>query len=229
MKKVQRSTLLAAAALACVPTALLRCSVHGSSPDLASYDHVDDAGEASAPPPSGGDDEAETDAEAGEDMSHAASDASADGGDGSAKGDSGDAAEEPPSCAAPSGGEACTPGSVACGTSSCTTPSDVCCATTFTSGAPSAGTCTPSATGCGLGATEVACDEASDCASGVCCTMPTINTSGTATCQATCGLNYYQICRSNTECSSGTCIRQSCALGTYTVEACALQAGCTAE
>jgi hypothetical protein len=229
MKKVQRSLIFAAAAI-CLPMAITRCNVHGSSPDLDQYDHPVEAGEEAAV--STGDDSS---SESDDASSTSSPEASSEAGekDGSAKdgGDAGDAGDEPPGCSTPHGGAACTPRSVACGSSSCTTPADVCCAGSVTTSPPT-GTCGPSST-CGLGTTVVACEEAADCASGVCCETPAIGGApGTQTCAASCTpITSYQICRSNTECAGDAgCVPQSCpnGLSTYNVEACGLQTGCTA-
>jgi hypothetical protein len=226
MNKAQ-SMGLAAAALVGLPLAIVRCNVHGSSPDLDQYDHPAEAGEEASvteEAATGGDDATSDDAAPQSSSDSGDKDASAKEG-----GDAGDASEESPACPKPEGGLACTPHSVACGSSPCTTPTDVCCAATFTEGAPT-GTCTAAATGC-LGTTDVACEEAADCASGqVCCqTVAAITNDLTATCQTSCAVGSYQICRSTTECTTGQCTPQSCGIGaTYDIEACGLQTGCTA-
>jgi hypothetical protein len=232
MNKVQRSIVLAAAALVGLPLAVARCNVHGSSPDLDQYDHPVEAGEeASATEEAAtGDDAAASDDAAAQSSSDSGDkgDSAKDGGDAGQGGDAGDASEEPPGCSVPSGGTACTPHAVACSSTSCTTPTDVCCATSFSGGVPT-GTCTAAATGC-LGTTDVACEEAADCASGVCCETPAaLGAPGTQTCESSC-IGGYQICRSDTECTTGTCTPQSCPYvgGTYDIEACGLQPNCTA-
>jgi hypothetical protein len=229
MNKLQRSLILAAAAI-CLPMAITRCNVHGSSPDLDQYDHPVEAGEEAAVTP-GGDDSATTGDDADDSSATSSTDATSDADkDGSAKdgGDAGDAGDEPPGCSVPAHGANCAPHSVACSSTSCTTPADVCCATSTTSSPPT-GTCVAASTAC-LN-TVIACDEAADCTSGVCCQMPSALGPGAQTCMASCPALSYQVCRSNTECSGDAgCVPQTCPVGlaTYAIEQCGLQAGCTA-
>jgi|SRR5580658_5022673 hypothetical protein len=233
MKRVQRSMVLAAAAMICLPIAITRCNVHGSSPDLGQYDHPAEAGEEASVMTEGDDGSSDDASDASETP---APDASSDSGDkdSSAKdggngGDAGDASEEPPGCSTPQGGAACTPHSVACSSSSCTTPGDVCCATSTTTSPPT-GTCVTASTAC-LNSV-VACEEAADCASGVCCQTPSALGPGAQTCMTSCPALSYQVCRSNTECPGDAgCVPQSCPYGVgmmYEIEQCGLQTGCTA-
>jgi hypothetical protein len=229
-----RSIVFAAAALAGLPMALVlvapACNVQGSSPDLAA-----DAGTTmmmQAPSDDSTTTPEDDSSMESDDATTPSGEASTDAGakDGEAK-DGGDSGAS--TCVVPDGGMACTPHSVACGSTPCTTPTDVCCANGFTMGVPTTGTCQASTT-CGLGSTEVACEEAADCPSGqLCCeTPPTLGGGpGTQTCSGACPAPSYQLCRSNTECSGGAhCVPQSCpnGLSPYDVEACGLQSGCTA-
>jgi hypothetical protein len=79
---------------------------------------------------------------------------------------------------------------------------------------------------------EVSCNEAADCASGVCCAPDQYGPQSTS-CMPSCPAGDFQLCRTDSECGSGDsgapkqCIVQTCPTGpmadagTVTVEACA--------
>ncbi len=122
-------------------------------------------------------------------------------------------------CDPPPGGLPCTPGVISCGTSSCDVPSQFRCDIPGTSE-----TCQPAGLPCA--GTPIACNEASDCADGeVCCLASASTSEATFSCQKLVGgkcpiapVATAQICRSSTECASGTCQFWNC-LGSV-VEAC---------
>jgi hypothetical protein len=113
-------------------------------------------------------------------------------------------------CVGPSGGESCDPGNVECGSAQCAVPQNECCLGTGNS----ASCLAPSASCAG---NEQACDEKSDCPDGqICCLKVTdINGDFKISCQTgtTCptgGLASAQICKTNAECSTGSCSLYSC-------------------
>ena len=126
--------------------------------------------------------------------------------------------DSPANCKPPAGGRTCTPGTVPCGDAGISVPGNQCCN----------GVAQKSGTTCST--QNIQCEETGDCASGeICCLAAFTSTSGQATCikGTTCPtksptnasyLAAAQICRSSSECSSGSCNYYSCA-GT-TIESC---------
>jgi hypothetical protein len=127
----------------------------------------------------------------------------------------------------PEGGAPSDPNSVTCGATSCNTTTQYCCA----EGDAGGGSCLPYNNGsCNI---KVSCNEAADCAGGVCCTQLAFGTH-TTSCMASCGAGNFQICRTDAECGSADagaaqrkCIVQTCQATAsmtgpkVTVEACA--------
>jgi|HubBroStandDraft_5_1064220.scaffolds.fasta_scaffold210614_2 hypothetical protein len=138
-------------------------------------------------------------------------------------------------CQAPTGGAACDPGIVTCGSTSCSTSSSYCCAD------DDGGACTAyNSAGCPSTDLTLQCDEAADCASGVCCEQAmSLGVAGPTQCMSSCPTGWFQICRSNTECGTGDgggvnrCVLQTCtqaptlltAGSSVVVEACAVPPG----
>jgi hypothetical protein len=139
----------------------------------------------------------------------------------------GDAAEGGArACLVPDGGAPCNPGTVPCGSTTCNTATEYCCEESNGDG-----TCDPVNGGSCASGIKVACNEAADCASGVCCQEDTYGPHS-ATCQTSCPTGYFQVCRTDAECGTDgsgapqTCIVQLCppsagAAATVTLEACA--------
>jgi loricrin len=131
------------------------------------------------------------------------------------------------SCLAPEGGAPCDPGTVTCGSMSCSTATTECC-----SNLDGGGTCDPYNGGSCTSGVTYQCNEAADCTSGVCCELDEYG-AHSATCMPSCGVGYFQVCRSDSECGTTSdagaakkCILQTCpttegATTTITVEACA--------
>jgi len=127
-------------------------------------------------------------------------------------------------CVPPQGGPPCTPEAISCGSNTCSTTGDQCCEV---SGSPSV--CQPADTALCPG-NIVQCEETADCPKedDICCLDVTAASPASSitscqtgpTCPATSQLAYAQICRSDTECASGTCVIYSCLGGTITIEAC---------
>jgi hypothetical protein len=120
----------------------------------------------------------------------------------------------------PANGTPCDPGSVACPTAPCAVPANECCVTGTTA---SSSECVATSAPCS--GSKVECDEAADCSGGkVCCLNVTSIISETfdITCQAApcpSGIANGQICKTNAECSTGSCSVYMC-VG-QTLEACA--------
>ncbi len=129
-----------------------------------------------------------------------------------------------------------------CGGSSCSTATEYCCLGTSPDGG-SAETCAAYNGGtCASGALHVGCNEAADCASGVCCQQIIgIGVQGSTSCAPSCtytgaSSQSFQTCRSDSECGADSdagaakkCILQACGGGAgpgsaapLTVEACAV-------
>ena len=137
-------------------------------------------------------------------------------------------------CGAPMGGAACDPGVVPCGNTTCDTSQKSCC---HVGAGAAPDVCVGPNAPC-TGGNRIACNEASDCASGlVCC-----DSYGPTSCMASCsGTSSFQICRGHSECGAGVgvaaaakrCILQACGgvpspgggppSPVVTVEACAVQ------
>jgi hypothetical protein len=125
-----------------------------------------------------------------------------------------------PVCLVPDGGAPCSPGKVTCGSTTCDTATDYCCA-----GTNGAGTCEPLNGGTCASGVEVECDETADCASGNVCCQQDAYGPHSATCETACPTGYFQVCRTNAECTPQTCIVQLCSPSagtpaTVTLEAC---------
>jgi hypothetical protein len=103
------------------------------------------------------------------------------------------------------GGLSSTPNKVQCGGGTeCTTPADVCCVTQMDAG------CQPAASQCQNGA-KLRCDEKADCptAGDLCCAGFSGGAASTE-CRTTCQMNQVQVCKTNAECTGGTCYVNTC-------------------
>ncbi|MGO9839345.1 MAG: hypothetical protein ACLP1X_34625 [Polyangiaceae bacterium] len=125
-----------------------------------------------------------------------------------------------PVCLVPEGGAPCSPGKVSCGSTTCDTATDYCCA-----GTNGAGTCEPLNGGTCASGVKVECDETADCASGDVCCQQDAYGPHSATCEASCPTGYFQVCRSNAECTPQTCIVQLCSPSAGTPQTVTLE-GC---
>jgi hypothetical protein len=116
---------------------------------------------------------------------------------------------------------------VPCGSASCSTATQYCC-----SNGDGGGTCDPYNGGSCASGVKVSCNEATDCASGVCCEPDQFGPQSTS-CMPSCPAGNFQVCRTDSECGGGDsgaphkCIVQKCptgpgaGAGTITVQACA--------
>jgi hypothetical protein len=242
----RRPTAVAASLVACL--GLVNCGGSGSSAPSGDAGAHGNLGEAATNlgSSSGGASEdaamASDDASPGEDSSADATPV-ADGSTGDATladaaPSTDDGAASMTTCQAPDGGAACDPGLVSCGGSSCTTSNAYCC---VGGGDGGSNVCTAyNSASCPSGNLTVACDETADCATGVCCEeVVGLGVPGPTQCMSSCPSNWFQICKSNTECGGGSdagglnqCIRQTCTQppglltqgSSVVVEACAVPA-----
>lgn len=114
-------------------------------------------------------------------------------------------------CTPIEGGLACDPGHVTCGGTSCDLTKQFCCiadaGNTCTNYPPDSGP--PPKNSC-TGQTKVLCDEAADCPSGqICCGFVGSTGGFTTSCAASCGTGI-QFCRGSAECTSDSCVAQTC-------------------
>jgi hypothetical protein len=123
-------------------------------------------------------------------------------------------------CVLPDGGAPCTPGKVGCAVDAgyCSVPTDQCCTVANTpdicqtAGATCAGH-------------QIECEEAADCTGNkICCLNATGFATATLTCQPgpTCPTSMVaagQICRSDKECASGSCVIYTC-INSTVIQAC---------
>lgn len=124
-----------------------------------------------------------------------------------------DVVTKPDGCTPIDGGLACDPGHVTCGGTSCDLTKQFCCITdagagnTCTTYPPDSGP--PPKNSC-TGETKVLCDEAADCPSGqVCCGFVGASGGFATSCAASCGTGI-QFCRGSAECTSDSCVAQTC-------------------
>jgi hypothetical protein len=122
-----------------------------------------------------------------------------------------------------------TPDKIPCGNGlQCTTPAEVCCVTGTGVGSADAG-CQAAAAPCAGG--SLRCDEKADCTGTAICCAGFGGGTGGSECQATCNMNQAQLCKTNAECTGGTCYANKCPTGpggaTVVVDACSKIPFCT--
>ena len=123
-------------------------------------------------------------------------------------------------CDRPEGGAPCDPGTIDCdepdGAVTCEAPRLMCC---YTGGVSRWG-CIAQDAAASCFNQKRRCDEAADCAPGERCWGTLVSSSATTICAATQPTgNYFQVCKSNTECRQKNCIVEFCAFGGF-VESC---------
>ena len=118
-----------------------------------------------------------------------------------------------------------TPNKVQCGGgTACTTPADVCCVKQ----SGDAG-CQPAADNCQNGA-KLHCDEKADCTGTDICCAGFVGGAVSTDCKAACGGMQVQVCKTNAECTGGTCYVNTCPTpggGSIVVDACSKIPLCT--
>jgi hypothetical protein len=112
---------------------------------------------------------------------------------------------------------ASNPNTIVCGAHLCNADTQICCKTLNDAGCQ--------APGSSCQGTTAECDEAADCLGPEICCAAALGL-GSATCSNNCTATQRQLCKTNAECSNGTCYTNNCVGGTV-VQSCSQLPGCT--
>jgi hypothetical protein len=112
---------------------------------------------------------------------------------------------------------ASNPNNIVCGAHLCNADTEICCKTFNDAGCQ--------APGSNCQGTTAECDEAADCSGAQVCCAAALG-QGSASCRNNCTGQERQLCKTNAECSNGTCYTNRCVGGTV-IQSCSQLPACT--